>query len=356
MKLPIIINEAGKLYIEAIPQLAWGRGKECTFIGSLEAALAVTATPHTYENLMCWSALAFRTRWYRGSTGRRWCPSSPVGETAEELALLRQAIGWDLDIALGLDRRDRHPAEFAEAIAAEIRAGRPLLAYKPQLNIGVIFGFEDEGRTLLMRDYMTDEPMQRLPIDKLGPFLCFLGSQHAPIGLRDAILVALDRAVENWHRSHATAAAGRYWYGRAALHKWHEDILQAEPLDTDTRKLLFFVNWWNFDSLADARAAAERFLRRNAGFFLGRPHRHLLLAADLFAEEARILRRTLSEKQSFLGPWTGKGFDQWTAVVRTRECETLAHVLSLETEAFGELENLLDATAAPLAALETVPV
>jgi hypothetical protein len=40
MKLPIIINEAGKIYIEAVPQLGWGKGKECTFIGALEAALA----------------------------------------------------------------------------------------------------------------------------------------------------------------------------------------------------------------------------------------------------------------------------------------------------------------------------
>jgi hypothetical protein len=356
MKLPIIINEAGKLYIEAIPQLAWGRGKECTFIGSLEAALAVTSTPHTYENLMGWSALAFRTRWFQGTTGRRWCPSSPVGETSEELSLLRQSIGWDLNVALGLDRCDRHPAEFAESIAAEIRAGRPLLAYEPQLNVGVVFGFEDDGRVLLMRDYMTDEPMLRLPIDKLGPFLCFLGRQRSPVGPHDALLVALERAVANWHRSHLATATGRFWFGRAALHKWHEDLQQADRLDAEARKLLFFVNWWNFDSLADARAAAERFLRRNADLFIGRPHRHLLLAAELFAEEVRSLRHILTEKQAFLGPWTGRTSDQWTAAVRTRETETLAHVLSMETEAFGELENLLDATAAPLSALEAAPV
>ena len=355
MKLPIIINEAGKLYIEAIPQLAWGRGKECTFIGSLEAALAVTATPHTYENLMGWSALAFRTRWFQGSTGRRCCPSSPVGETAEELDLLRQAIGWDLDVAIGLDQRDRHPAEFIQTIAAEIRAGRPLLAYEPQLNVGTLFGFEDEGRTLLMRDYMTDEPAQRLPIDKLGPFLCLLGRQHAALSPRDALLAALERAFENWHRSHVATATGRFWFGRAALHKWHEDLHRAEQLDPEVRKLLFFVNWWNFDSLADARAAAERFLRRNAEFLTGSPHRHLHLAADLFAEEARTLRHILTEKQAFLGPWTGRNVDQWTAIVRTREMDTLAHVLAMETEAFGELENMLDAIEMP-AALETAPV
>jgi hypothetical protein len=356
MKLPIIVNEAGKLYIEAIPQLGWGKGKECTFIGALEAALAVTATPHTYENLMGWSALAFRTRWYHGDTGRVWCPSSPIGETPEELDLLRQAIGWELPVECLTDRDRRTSAALSATIASEIRAGRPLLAYEPQLNVAVVFGFEDEGRTLLLRDYMTDEPMQRLPIDKLGSFLCFLGPQHSGLSARDAMLVGIERAVDNWHRSHATAPAGRYWYGRAALLKWREDLQHLDHLDPESRKLLFFVNWWVFDSLADARAAAERFLRRNAEFFFGRQHWHLLQAADLLSEEARLLRHTLTEKQMFLGPWTGKNADQWTATVREREIVLLDEIHSLETKAFGELENMLAATATPLFAMEAAPV
>ncbi len=346
MKLPIIINEAGKIYIEAVPQLAWGRGKECTLIGALEAALAVTATPHTYENLMGWSGLAFRTRWYRGDTGRHWCPSSPVGECPEELDLLRKATGWELPTECHLEGEGRTPADYASTIAQEIRAGRPMLAYEPQLNVTTIFGFEDEGRTLLLRDYMTDEPMLRLPIEKLGPFLCFLGQRHDGLPAREAMLAGLLHGVDNWHRSHAPAAAGRYWYGRAALLKWREDLMHAEIHDSDSRKLLFFVNWWNFDTLADARASAERFLRRNSEFFLGRQHRHLLLAADLFADEARYLRRIASERQSFLGPWTGKGLENWTPGVRQREIDALRHVLELETEAFGELENMIDAAEA----------
>ncbi len=357
MKLPIIINEAGKLYIEAVPQLAWGKGKECTFIGALEAALAVTATPHTYENLMGWSALAFRTRWFRGDTGRRWCPSSPVGESPEELELLRQATGWALPTICNLGNNQfSGPTAFAGTIAQEIRAGRPLLAYEPQLNVGVVFGFEDEGHTLLLRDYMTEEPMSRLPIDKLGSFLCLLGRQTEGTPPREAMLAGLSRGVANWHRSHEPAATGRYWYGRAAFLKWREDLVHAEAFDGEARRLLFFVNWWAFDALADARAAAERFLRRNSEYFLGRQHRHLHQAADLFGEEARLLRRTLAERQAFLGPWTGKNLEHWSSSVREREVGIINHVLAMETEAFGELENMLDAVASPSPAMEASPV
>ncbi len=355
MKLPIIINEAGKIYVEAVPQLAWGKGKECTFIGALEAALAVTATPHSYENLMGWSALAFRLRWYHGDTGRRWCPSSPVGESDEELALLRQAIGWELPVECGLEGGGT-PVDFATTIAQEIRNGRPMLAYEPQLNVAVIFGFEDDGRTLLLRDYMTDDRAARLPIEKLGAFLCFLGQQHAPLDPHTALFAALERGVANWHRSHVPTAAGRYWYGRAALLKWREDLQHADRVDPEARKLLFFVNWWVLDSLADARAAADRFLRRHSGSCGGRQLRHLLPAAGLFAEEARLLRHTLAEKQCFLGPWTGRSPEQWSHTMREREIALLNHILAMETEAFGELENLLDAAVAPPAALATSPV
>ena len=353
MKLPIIINEAGKIYIEAVPQLAWGKAKECTFIGALEAALAVTETPHTYENLMGWSALAFRTRWYHGDTGRRWCPSSPVGEAAEELDLLRRAIGWELPLVGGMESTDQPRDEFAATIAREIREGRPVLAYEPQLNVAVIFGFEDEGRIVLARDYVTDTPVSRIPIEKLGPFLCLLGRRRGRTDTRMAVLDGLNQGVANWHRSHAPAAAGRYWYGRAALLKWREDLQHADSLDTEARRLLFFVNWWAFDALADARAAAERFLRRNSEYFLGRQHRHLVQSADLFGEEARLLRRTLAEKQAFLGPWTGKSAEHWTALVRERETGVIAHLLAFETEAFGELENMLDAASVPLHSMET---
>jgi hypothetical protein len=259
--------------------------------------------------------------------------------------MLRTAIGWELPAVCSLEGIDRTPADYASTIAQEIRAGRPVLAYEPQLNVSVVYGFEDEGNILLLRDYMSDEPTTRLPISKLGSFLCFLGRQVGTLRLQEAIDAGLTQAVANWHRSHTESASGRHWYGRAALLKWREDLQHADVLDTEARRLLFFVNWWVFDCLADSRASAERFLRRHSEAFEGRQHRHLTEAIQVFHEESQLLRRILTEKECFLGPWTGRNADHWSTAIRHREIDIINHVLALETRAFGELENMLEAAA-----------
>lgn len=348
MRVPIIVNEAGRIYIDSVPRLAWGKGRECTFIGALEAALAVTPNPQSYENLMGASGLAFRLRWFQGGAARRWCPSSPVGEISDEIMALRRATGYELPGEVRLDRAEPHMEEFAPRIAAEIRAGRPMLVYEPQLNVSVIFGFEDHGRIVLLRDYMSDEALTRLPVEKLGGFICFLGHAGAALTPRDAVLEGIRLGVEHWHGPPRMSGEGKYWYGRSALAKWRDDILRADELSATERQLLFFVNWWVFDCLADARAAAEKFLRRNEEFFFGSPHRHLLEAANLYGDEARLLRGALADKQAFLGPWTGKNADHWYGAVREREAALLARVLELEANAVGELENLLAAADVPV--------
>jgi hypothetical protein len=81
-KLP---DEFAERVLEGVPALSWDSGKLCTFIGALEAALAVTEHPHSYTDLMGWSGLAFRIGWYRGDDGSLGCPSAAVGEFPEEM-------------------------------------------------------------------------------------------------------------------------------------------------------------------------------------------------------------------------------------------------------------------------------
>ena len=61
--------------------------------GSAEAALSVTHHPCSYSRLMGLSGMAFRMRWYVGRDGKGSCPSSPVGEFAEETAAMERATG-----------------------------------------------------------------------------------------------------------------------------------------------------------------------------------------------------------------------------------------------------------------------
>jgi hypothetical protein len=222
--------------------------------------------------------------------------------------------------------------------------------------MGVIFGFEEEGAVVLMRDYMSDEPVLRLPIARLGPFICFLGRRESPLTPPSALLTGIQIGVENWQRGSVAGDRGRYWHGRAALLKWREDLLRVDELDATARKLLFFVNWWVFGGLADARAAAHRFLRRNSRHLFGRGLHHLEEAATLFADEARLLRSTLTDKQAFLGPWSNRDYEDWTAATRQQEAAILQRILAMDSDAMGELENVLAAAEFPLRPAEAVAV
>jgi hypothetical protein len=351
MKSPLVLNQAGKTLIDAVPPLGWGKGKECTFAGALEAAFAVTTTPFSYEDLMGWAGLAFRVRWFLGQGGEEsphWSASSPTGELANELAALRHATGYALNAVPDHGETEPTMERFAGNIVGEINAGRPVLAHDPTLNMGVIYGFENEGQIVLLRSYMSDEPTLRLPVGQLGPLLCFLGDRGPALSPRDALLEGIRLGVATWHHGFTPGTDGRFWLGHAALLKWREDVERAGDLCFDEKRLLFFVNWWVFDCLTDARINAERFLRRHAALLSGSPHRHLTAAADAYGIEARMLRTALADKHMFLGPWTGKELQHWSSAVREREVAFLGRLLAAEADAMGELENLLDASDIPL--------
>lgn len=69
--LPMKANvkrEDGKAWIDGVPALGWGKQIECTYAGAVAAALAVTEHPVSYEEIMGFSGLAFRLRWWLSST------------------------------------------------------------------------------------------------------------------------------------------------------------------------------------------------------------------------------------------------------------------------------------------------
>lgn len=61
---PKVKRENGKVWIDGVAPLRWGNSRECTYAGALEAALAVTEHPVSYNDIMGLSGLAFRVRWW----------------------------------------------------------------------------------------------------------------------------------------------------------------------------------------------------------------------------------------------------------------------------------------------------
>jgi hypothetical protein len=335
-------REDGKVWIENVPTLGWGTGRECTFAGALEAATAVTERPCKYSDLMGWSSLAFRLRWYHGDTGQRWCPSSPVGEFPDEIAALQKATGWELRPVLDGGHMDRHASE----IVSSIDAGLPVLAYEPRLNVDVIYGYQDGGQTLLMRDYFRGPEPLVLPPRELGFLAIFLGEHRAGLSAHDGLIEGLKIAATNWRRGSAPAERGKYWHGDAAYAKWIDDSRDVSPLTKEERDLLFFVGHWNFCSLADARAAAAAFLKENAPLLSDEARGAVLRAAALYETEGELLGRAFRDKDAFLGMWSGKTIGDWTDAVRARERQILSEARATEADAIAEIEKALAAEGA----------
>jgi hypothetical protein len=104
---------------------------------------------------------------------------------------------------------------------------------------------------------------------------------------------------------------------------------------------LFFVHWWNFTSLIDARSAAAKYLRSQAPHFKTETATQIERAAQHYEEMARLGRSIIEEKKLFLGRWTGKAPAEWTQAVQAEELALLARFRALDESAISELEEAL---------------
>ena len=315
-----------------IPPLKWGTGKECTFVGALESALVGTDYPCTYETMMGVTGLAFRTRWFRGTDGRLWCGSSPVGEFPEEIEAARKATGWELRLEIRRDETGefrKGVEEFVPDIVASINEGKPVLSYGPVLNMCVIHGYEDGGETLLVHDYGQPEDTVPMKLADMHCFVMFLGAHSDPLPPGDGLKRALQTAVRNWRREPDPHPKGHYLFGEGALRGWADDIGLYDELTDEQRGNLFSVSSWCFCSMADARVAAVKFLRGNG----------LDAPADLYQQEVDLFSSVFEAKNAFLGPCSGKSAAEWSADVRQREREILTRAREIEATAVAALSG-----------------
>ena len=256
----------------------------------------------------------------------------------DQHAAAAKLTGWELP-SDWLDAEGRDNDELGGKIVASIDAGRPVVAYPPIWNMGVVYGYEDGGRTLLVDDYMEDAKPSRLPVEKLGPLHVYLGEHTEPPPLRDALLEALQTAVRDWRRErHQGGLEEReYWYGDAALAAWIADLRGFGALSDEAQKGLHGIDGWNYTSLHDARKAAVQFLKDWATVLDGESRAALGRAGALYEEEVKLLEPLVPEKRKM------PDVADWSEEAREREVEILAQARSLEAQAIGEIEKALAA-------------
>lgn len=342
-------RHAVDLYLGQVPELRFMNGRDCTAMGALEAALAPTARPVSYTDLMGYSGLAFRTRWFDNPNHEqtewgqnRWHPIGPHGEGPEELAAISRATGWRF-------RRDEMPADvkalarrrLVTDIVVSLNDGLPVVAMR-NTDLTTICGYNIHSMNLFLRDFQHPQPAElRVPEGDpgiAGPvvFLTSLGPEPPPARV---LLDSLKLAVSNARH----APQDHFRYGGDALAAWEEALADADRCSDDERQLLFLVNWWSLMHLADARRAAVGFLASHADLAPPAARADYAIAHRLFQEEAALLDRFAQQHTRFLMWWGGAAQTKdWTPADRQAQREVLAGCRGLEQEAFAALARVCE--------------
>ena len=276
---------AGKV-IEGVPTLTWDVSGHTTSVAAMAAALAPTARAAGYDALMVYTGLALRLRIVRRRDGSGWEHGiGPIGRSEEEWEALNRAMGLS-ENSVGDGDIDEMRRRTVSAIDS---------VWCPTAWVsgdgGTIYGYEDDGDTVLVRCYDMGEGFHRMSLKAMvespgghnGPF--FSDPTHEPLSPRDALIEGLAIGVKNWWRGRQPgerwqpwrpAGETEYCFGAWAYEAWIGDL--ASGID------LLPQHAWVVHHLYDARLAAARFLSANAGFLGDNAQGHLREAASLYVQ------------------------------------------------------------------------
>jgi len=344
----MLAREVVDQWVNAVPDLSWGTNRDCTFIGALSAAMAPTMAPYSYADLMGYSGLAFRTRWFDNPQGRetpfgtmRWHPVSPHGEQAEEIAAISKATGWQLRVEdVPNDPADVNRQRLITDVVLSVNEGLPVVVGR-NTDLATIYGYHIHSMNLFLRDYQhPGQERLRVPDNDPGlhsPMVFLAGLGDVP-PVRESLLGALTVAVRNGHREQSEG----FRYGLDALNAWRDALAGYDAYTDDERNLLFLANWWSLMHLADARRAAVEFLELCAGVLQGESANDLTTAQGLYEQEAAALQQFLGDHQRFVGWWGGgAGVADWDTEARQAEQDLLSRACDLETQALTALEAIV---------------
>ncbi len=336
-------REKGVAIVDGVPALAWGKGRDCTFIGALEAATAVTRHPASYDEMMGATGLAFRVRWSNPDTKGGWTCSCPCGEFVEEFEDVSRATGWKLDARFDPVNGGLTDPGMA-AIHEAIGVGMPLIGQVGGHDVGVFCGFTEDGAQVVANCYGHAAGKKYGP-RQIGTWRIFLVGRDEPLPVRDALLMGLRTAGRNRHRGKSSerlyGPLGYEWfYGASAFDAWIGDLEKRDlaGLAAKDRKAYYDQSRFNHVSLLDARQAAVRYLVAQAKKQTGAAAASLTRAAQAYERETVLLAAPVEAKAPWLGTRAGSA-ETWTAASRAEEARILREAREQEAEAIRHLQE-----------------
>jgi len=340
-------HQNGRTWIDGIPSLSWDKDGQTTFCGALAAGLTGTDRPVDYDTLMGVSAIAFRVRWYEGpGSGDRWVGGIPVGEQEEERALVGKAIGVKFDSLWADASQQARHQQAIDRVTASVNAGNTVITYvAPHMDCAVAYGYSEDKKTILAKDYFGGAGPDVYPAGKIGPWFLFMEKNDEALSQREALVAALSAAARNWSRTDRPQLGfpGHFLYGSEAWERWIADMKSAKQLSAKDKQMLLFVNWWNFDCLSEARGCAARYLRTRSNLFSGDGSKRLAQAAMVYEQSAKMLAEGLKQFNIADKPgWAQPDYmAKWTPEVRARQIAVLEQARDLDARGIGELRQAL---------------
>lgn len=335
---PTLRRDNGAVWIDGLPELRWKQGKECTFCGSMEVALAATEQPCSYEDLMGYSGIALRVRMKEDM-----CPSSAVGELPDEYNAIERTTGWSFpgDVQFGQKNPDR--GAITRRVVASIDAGLPVMAYNDYLDMAVIYGYEQAGQVLWWNEYYRRGLPHKMPAEQVGPLQSYIGPKRPGMTAVEQLRASLQLAVLNWRRgTHDGGIPGRmYHYGQAAYDLWIDILQHLDRVDPKELPRMMHGNCIILSWLIDARRAGARFLQDRVEILNGTASEQLRQAAERCGQLANHLDQVRTDQQLFRYPIAEAGPETWTAERRGKEIELLREARQQDTAIIRQLEGVL---------------
>jgi len=239
------------------------------------------------------------------------------------------------------------PPEFLARVTEHIDRGWPLLGFGKQMDMGVIFGYEDAGQRLLFSDYWASEEPSVMAADEAKAVCAFLQRIAEPAPRATAVRAGLELTLRRWNQGVVDPdpiSGGTYYYGSAGYQRWLADLERAPALTPAQVGNLWFLNGWTYSSLHMNRSQhAARYLRANAEHLPAAAHAPLAAAAGRYDQIGERLGNWDPADPTF-GMAKQKKVDSWTPEVREREMALLRDVYALETQAMRDIGQALSVT------------